>query len=66
MNSEIESKYSYAVVHENGNELAYSRYHAEAIMLNGLALGWEYPVVIAFPIPLNEADAANALKSLRS
>ena len=56
--------FTHAVVHENGNELAYSRDHAEALILEGLSIGWRKPHIVKFETALTEEAALNLLKSL--
>ena len=57
-------QYTHAVVHENGNELAYSRDHAEVLILEGISIGWRKPSIIKFETPLTEESARNLLKTL--
>ena len=56
--------YTHAVVHENGNELAYSLDHAEALILEGISIGWRKPYIVKFEMPLSEEAVRNLLKSL--
>jgi hypothetical protein len=63
MNSE---RYTHAIVHGNGNELALSRDHAQALFLQGLSMGWDTPIVISFESALTEEEARNALKRLET
>jgi len=63
MNSE---RYTHAIVHGNGNELAFSREHAQALFLQGLSIGWESPVIVSFESALTEEEAHKALKTLES
>lgn len=60
------ARYTHAIVHESGNELAFSLEHAQALYLQGLSIGWDSPVIISFDKALTEEEAANALKTLTS
>lgn len=59
-------KYTHAIVHESGNELALSLEHAGALYLQGLSIGWDSPVIISFDAALSEGEAHKALKTLET
>jgi hypothetical protein len=63
MNSE---RYTHAIVHGNGNELALSQDHAQALFLQGLSMGWDTPIIISFESALTEEEARNVLKRLET
>lgn len=53
---ENEVKYTHAIV--NGNEVTYvfNDAHLNALILEGLSLGWEFPVIISFDEPMTKEE----------
>lgn len=58
------AKYTHAVIHETGNELAFSLSHAQALLLEGLSIGWESPVIVAFGNAYTEEESRELLKRI--
>jgi hypothetical protein len=59
---ESQMKYTHAIVHENGIEYALNPDHLTALLLEGMAIGWENPIIIPFDEPITMDEAKELLE----
>lgn len=59
---ESQMKYTHAIVHENGIDYALNSDHLTALLLAGMAIGWENPIIIPFDEPITIDEAKQLLE----
>lgn len=59
---ESQMKYTHAIIHENGIEYAFNSDHLTALLLEGMAIGWENPIIIPFDEPITMDKAKQLLE----
>ena len=59
---ESQMKYTHVIVHENGIDYALNSDHLTALLLAGMAIGWENPIIIPFDEPITMDKAKQLLE----